>query len=115
MALPHPIPDPLVDLIGQRLRVIGEPMRIKLLDCLADGERTVQELTAALDGSQQNVSRHLGVLHQAGILIRRKRGINVCYTLVDKSALELIESASLGVARHLDELSQAIDRDAPED
>lgn len=114
MTLPHPIPDALVELIGRRLRVIGEPMRIKLLDHLVDGELTVQELTNALDASQQNVSRHLGVLHQAGILARRKRGINVCYALVDKTALELIESASLGVARQLDELSHLIDSDEPE-
>lgn len=60
MALPHPIPDALAELIGYRLRVIGEPMRIKLLDRLLDGELSVRELTEALDASQQNVSRHLG-------------------------------------------------------
>lgn len=39
--IPHPLPDPLVDLIAQRFRIMGEPMRIKLLDRLRDGEATV--------------------------------------------------------------------------
>ena len=60
MALPHPLPDDLVELIARRFRVLGEPMRIRLLDRLREGEATVGELAEALDASQQNVSKHLG-------------------------------------------------------
>ena len=67
MPTPHPLPVPLVELIAQRFRVIGEPMRIRILDHLRDGPATVGGLQEALDTSQQNVSKHLGVLHQAGI------------------------------------------------
>ena len=74
MPLPHPLPEPIVELVAQRFRVIGEPMRIRILDRLRDGEATVAELTEHLATSQQNVSKHLGVLHQAGILSRRKTG-----------------------------------------
>ena len=55
MPLPRPLPDPLVELIARRFRVLGEPMRIRLLDRLRDGEATVLELTDALGASQQNV------------------------------------------------------------
>ena len=72
--VPHPLPEQLVDLIAQRFRVLGEPMRIRLLDRLRDGEATVGELQEALDASQQNVSKHLGVLLQAGMVSRTKRG-----------------------------------------
>ncbi len=44
MALPHPVPDDLVELIARRFRVLGEPVRIKLLDRLRDGEASVNEL-----------------------------------------------------------------------
>ena len=71
--IPHPLPDALVELIAQRFRVIGEPMRIRLLDRLRDGAATVQELTEATGASQQNVSKHLGVLLQAGIVSREKQ------------------------------------------
>ena len=72
--VPHPLPEPLVELIAQRFRVIGEPMRIRLLDALRDGPLTVNELTEALGATQQNVSKHLGVLAQAGIVAREKHG-----------------------------------------
>ena len=109
MTLPHPLPDALVDLIAQRFRVIGEPMRIRLLDSLRDGEASVQELTEATDASQQNVSKHLGVLHGAGILARRKDGNRVLYSIADESVFELCEHVCGGVQRQLDELSRLID------
>ena len=56
MTLPHPLPDELADLIARRFRVLGEPMRIRLLDRLREGEANVNELTEALGASQQNVS-----------------------------------------------------------
>ena len=66
MTLPHPLPDDLVELIARRFRAIGEPMRIKLLDRLRDGEATVGELTEALGASQQNVSKHLARARRGG-------------------------------------------------
>src|SRR5687768_3231450 len=91
MTLQHPLPDPLIDLIAQRFRLLGEPMRIKLLDRLRGGEATVQELTAAAGSTQQNVSKHLGVLQQAGILGRRKRGNYTYYSIVDETVFALCE------------------------
>jgi len=45
MALQHPLPDEVVELIARRFRVIADPTRIKLLDHLRGAEATVQELT----------------------------------------------------------------------
>ena len=73
-AVPRPLPEPLIDLVAQRFRVLGEPMRIKILDRLRDGEATVGELRDALEASQQNVSKHLGILHAAGMVSRTKHG-----------------------------------------
>ena len=62
MSAPHPLPDPLVELIAQRFRVIGEPMRIKLLDRLRGGRGVGRRADPdALGATQQNVSRHLAV------------------------------------------------------
>ena len=60
--VPAPLPDPLVELIAHRFRVLGEPARIKLLDALRSGPATVGELAGRLGLSQQNTSKHLGVL-----------------------------------------------------
>ena len=109
MSLPHPLPEALVELIAQRFRIIGEPMRIRLLDRLRDGEASVHELTEALDASQQNVSKHLGVLHGAGIVGRRKDGNRVLYAIADESVLELCEGVCGGLQRQLTELNDLLD------
>jgi DNA-binding transcriptional ArsR family regulator len=105
MHVPRPLPDPLVELIAQRFRVIGEPMRIKLLDRLRGGETTVQELTAVIGASQQNVSKHLGILHQAGVVSRRKDGNHVYYAIADDTVFSLCEQVCGGLQRQLTELS----------
>jgi len=112
MAIPHPLPDPLVEVIAQRFRVIGEPMRIKLLDRLRDGGATVGELTVALGASQQNVSKHLNVLHQAKIVGRTKEGTSVRYAIVDDTVFALCELVCGGLRTQLDELDALLTESA---
>lgn len=109
MTLPHPVPEPLVELIAHRFRVIGEPMRIRLLDRLRDGEASVHDLTDALGASQQNVSKHLAVLHGTGILHRRKDGNRVLYSIADESVFDLCESVCGGLQRQLAELADLLE------
>ena len=52
---------------------------------------TVGELVGVLDGNQSNVSKHLLILHQAGILDRERRGNNVQYSLSDSSVFKMID------------------------
>lgn len=91
MPLPHPISDELLGLIARRFHLLGEPMRLRLLDQLRDGEATMQELADELETSQQNVSKHLGMLAEAGILARRKDGTRVAYRIGDEEVLGLCE------------------------
>lgn len=109
MALPHPLPDPLVELIARRFRVIGEPMRIRLLDRLRDEEATVHELTQALGASQQNVSKHLQVLLEAGIVGRRKQGTHAYYSIADEDVLALCEQVCGSLQRQLAELTALVE------
>src|SRR5690349_24351808 len=87
--VPHPLPEELVELIAQRFRVLGEPMRIKLLDRLRDGDATVHELRETLGASQQNVSKHLGVLLGAGMVSRTKQGTSARYAIADEGVFTL--------------------------
>jgi DNA-binding transcriptional ArsR family regulator len=109
MTLPHPLPEPLAELIARRFRVIGEPMRIRLLDRLREGQATVHELTEALDASQQNVSKHLQVLLEAGIVGRRKEGNHAYYTIVDESVFALCEQVCGSLQRQLAELNELLE------
>jgi len=109
MTLPHPLPDELVELIARRLRAVGEPMRIRILDRLRDGEATVGELSDALAASQQNVSKHLAVLAEAGIVGRRKDGNHVHYGIVDEGVLTLCENVCGSLQQQLRSLSALVD------
>ena len=104
----HPLPDELVELIARRFRVIGEPMRIRLLDRLRSGELSVAELSAAVAASQQNVSKHLGVLHEAGIVSRRKDGNRVLYAIADEAVFALCEAVCGALAAQVAELAELL-------
>jgi DNA-binding transcriptional ArsR family regulator len=108
MSLAHPLPIPLVEQIASRFRALGEPMRIRLVDRLRDGESSVQELTDALGTTQQNVSRHLGVLHAAGVLSRRREGTRTMYAIADGTVLDLCETVCGGLRNQVAELDELL-------
>jgi DNA-binding transcriptional ArsR family regulator len=107
-SIQHPLPEPLVELVAQRFRVLGEPMRIRLLDRLREGEATVSELQDALGASQQNVSKHLGILHDASMVSRAKRGNHTLYSISDPGVFELCEQVCGGVRRQLSDLDRLL-------
>ena len=108
VSIPHPLPEALVELIAQRFRVIGEPMRICLLDALRDGPMTINELAEALGASQQNVSKHIGVLAQAGVVAREKDGNRVRCSLADETIFKLCELVCGGLRSQVTELDQLL-------
>ena len=107
--IPHPLPDELVELIAGRFRVLGEPMRIRLLDRLRDGAATVGELQEATGASQQNVSKHLGVLLHERMVSRTKEGNFSRYEITDPTIFELCEQVCGGLRRNLDELDSILE------
>jgi DNA-binding transcriptional ArsR family regulator len=109
MALPHPLPDDLADLIARRFRAIAEPMRIRLLDQLRDGEESVSALAEALEASQQNISKHLTVLAEVGIVGRRKDGNHVYYGIVDDGVFALCEQVCGSVQQQLRSLNGIVE------
>jgi DNA-binding transcriptional ArsR family regulator len=108
-SVPHPLPDDLVELIARRFRVLSEPMRIKLLDRLRDGGASVAELQEATGASQQNLSKHLGVLLQSGLVARRRAGNFARYEIADDSVFELCETVCGGLRRQLEEIEMLLE------
>jgi ArsR family transcriptional regulator len=83
--------DAALRMIAERFKVLAEPMRLKILHSLWDGELAVTEIIAATGALQANVSKHLGLLQQAGVVRRRKDGLNVYYQIADDTVFELCE------------------------
>ena len=79
----------VVDQVANYFRVLGEPMRLKLLNVLREGERCVQDLVDESETSQANVSKHLKVMLQAGILAKRNQGTQSFYRVTDDLIFEL--------------------------
>ena len=107
-AVPHPLPEPLVELIAARFRVLAEPMRIRLLDELRDGPATVGQLQERTAASQQNVSKHLGVLLNAGMVSRAKQGTSSRYEIADQTVFALCELVCGGLRRQASDLAAAL-------
>ena len=80
-----------MDAIAERFRILSEPIRLRILQGLREGERTVSELTRDLDISQPNASKHLRILQNAGLVGRDQRGNSVYYSIADESIFELCE------------------------
>jgi ArsR family transcriptional regulator len=83
--------DAALALVARRFTVLSEPMRLRLVHALFDGEKSVGALVRTTGGTQTNVSRHLQTLTQADILARRKDGLQVFYSIADPSIFKLCE------------------------
>jgi DNA-binding transcriptional ArsR family regulator len=83
--------DEAVEMIAARFRVLGEVSRLKLIVALEDGEKNVSALVALTGQTQANASRQLQALTEAGILGRRKAGLNVICRLADKSIFTMCD------------------------
>lgn len=96
--------DEVLELVVARLRTIAELNRVRLLRMLNEGDATVTELADQMATTHQNVSHHLGLLYQAGIVTRHKEGNAVRYSLVDWTGCWLVEQIASSVEDHVDGL-----------
>lgn len=81
--------DRALQYVAKYFKALAEPMRLKVLNALQDGEKNVTQLTEISGSTQANVSKHLSLLAQYGLVKRESRGISVYYTIADPSVYEL--------------------------
>lgn len=90
-SMPHSLPPEILDLIAERFRVLAEPARLRILNVLLDGERTVSDLVDETGLHQANVSKHLSLLRSSNFVDRRKEGLYAYYSVSDPSVGVLCE------------------------
>lgn len=87
--------------VAQYFDVLSEPSRLRIMYAVCSGEKSVSEVVQLCGSSQANVSRHLGVLHKAGILMRRKEGTTVFYSIADNATVEMCQTVCAKIAESL--------------
>lgn len=88
---PPPLTEDELGHLAGRFKLLGEPMRLKILQSVCHGPRTVNDIVAATGSTQANVSKHLALLAAAGILEREKDGQCVYYGMKDRLVMQLCE------------------------
>ena len=84
------VKDEDVQLASQSLKAISHPLRLQILCILGENEVSVQEIVACVGTSQSNISQHLAILREKGILATRKEANRVFYRVGDPRMLKLI-------------------------
>lgn len=98
-----------LELVASRFRVMAEPVRLRILQALeANGEMTIGELAEALELSQPNVSKHVKILIEAGLVARRQEGNTVFCTIADDSVFELCDVVCSSLRERLSAQSAAL-------
>ena len=100
--------DEALSLVAALFRVLGEPLRLRLVQELLAGERSVGDLATAIGGTQPNVSKHLKLLLEAGLVARRQHGALAYYTIADPLAMELCDLVCTRLATRLDAQAKAL-------
>jgi len=85
------MPPEALELVAIRFRALGEPMRLRILQSLESREMGVSALTETVGSTQPNVSKHLRVLQDAGLVKRRPQGTSVYYSIADAMVFELCD------------------------
>lgn len=96
--------------VADRFKALGEPMRLRLLNVLRNGERSVGDLAERVEGGQANVSKHLQVLLQHGYVDRRKEGTTTWYRIVDPRVFAMCELVCGGLEEGLDRKRKLLQR-----
>jgi ArsR family transcriptional regulator len=100
---------PIYVVKGEFFRVLGHPVRVRILELLREGECSVGELQAALGLDSSGTSQHLGALRKQGLLESRRQGTSVYYRVKDPRTFQLLEVARQIITSHLSETRVLLD------
>jgi DNA-binding transcriptional ArsR family regulator len=102
------LPEELFEPVAERLRLLADSTRLRILNALRDGELSVVEIVEAVGASQPNVSRHLALLLRAGIVTKRPQGRQVHYRIVDSFVDRICEAICGSLRAHVDRQAQRL-------
>ena len=99
--LPKHMSSNTLGMVAERFKILGDPLRLQILQVLQEEEQSVGQIVEATGASQANVSRHLQILLRARIVDRRKEGLHVFYRISDNTVLDLCSVVCESLAARL--------------
>jgi DNA-binding transcriptional ArsR family regulator len=106
----RPASDQLLERIADRLKAMADPMRLRILHVLQNGEHCVNDILAEVGGSQANVSKHLSVLRRTGLVECRRDGVNAFYRIEDPSVFIICQTVCDSLERQINEEKAELER-----
>ena len=94
--------DEVFETAAEVFRVMSSPMRLKIISCLCNGEKNVSELLSEIDTTQPNLSQHLNTLYQAGVLGKRRDGVQIYYRIINDRVVTLCRAVCTQIAIETD-------------
>ncbi|MEO5670390.1 MAG: metalloregulator ArsR/SmtB family transcription factor [Ramlibacter sp.] len=94
--------DEVFELAAEVFRVMSAPMRLKIIASLCNGEKNVSELLSEIDTTQPNMSQHLNTLYQAGVLGKRRDGVQIYYRIINDRVVTLCRAVCTQIAIEAD-------------
>ena len=90
--------DQIFAIVARNFRMLSEPTRLKVLHAICREEKCVSDIIAETGITQTNASRHLRIMHETGMLARRREGSQIFYRVVDQMYVELCRTVCIQVA-----------------
>ena len=90
--------DEVFEKAAEVFRVMAAPMRLRIISSLCHGEKNVSELLAEVDTTQPNMSQHLNTLYQAGVVAKRREGVQIYYRIVNQQVVQLCRAVCTQMA-----------------
>ena len=97
-----------LQLKAEVLKALAQPTRLKILECLRDGERCICEIVPEINGEQSNISRHISVMQKSHLIATRKDGVKVMVKVRDPRIFEILDTVGLLLKSQMQEQSRLI-------
>jgi len=94
--------DQVFEQAAEIFRVMSAPMRLKIISCLCNGEKNVSRLLEEIDTTQPNMSQHLNTLYQAGVIGKRREGVQIFYRIINDRVVTLCRAVCTQIAIEAD-------------
>lgn len=94
--------DEVFDSVARYFSLLAEPTRLRILHTICTAERSVSQIVEATGATQTNVSRHLSMMYQAGVVSRRREGSAVFYKVLDPELTEICRKVCVRIASRIE-------------